>query len=238
MITEDARKRKLRDLNRLRGLPNRVDASAARARLELLRQTMSWTDLATATGCSACHLRRILNGHEPRINRITHNKILRAPVQPGGWIFVDALGSRRRIQALQAAGHSQDDIAAAAETTQHRIHVVASHKVQSVRLHFAERITEAYQQLAHTQGGSARGRTIAARNGWLGPAWWDDDEFDNPDYEPTTEDVPRYVAHVENLRELEAQGYTREQIATRLGVTRDTLQRALTFYRERYGEAA
>lgn len=49
---------------------------------------------------------------------------------------------------------------------------------------------------------------------------------------------PRYIALAEDCDELERQGHTREQIAARLGVTRDGLQRALSLYRQKQMEAA
>lgn len=237
-MNEQSRKRKQRNLNIQRGIPNRVSAAEAAQHIASLRTTMSWADLATAAAMSACHLRRIANGLEPRINRGTHNKILAISAKPGGWIFVNALGSRRRIHALQANGHSQDAIAENASTTQHRIYVVSNGHVTTVRMHFAERIAQAYQALAPLTGSSARGRNLAARNGWLGPAWWDDDELDNPDYEPAIQSTPRYIALSEDCLELESQGHSREQIAARLGVTRDGLQRALSIYRQKTAAAA
>ncbi|MEV6547934.1 hypothetical protein AB0M57_04395 [Streptomyces sp. NPDC051597] len=223
-------KRKQRDLNRHRGVPNRLPATTAAQHLALLRQTMSWDDIRRASGCSAAHLRRIAAGKEPRINRATQAKILAITPSPGGHLYVPALGSRRRLQALQARGHAQDAIAAALNTGQ----CIVSRILQgqpTVRLHVAQRIAATYRQLADTDGGSTRSRGLATLRGWPGPEYWDEDDFDNPDFTPAIADAPRYMALAENARELEQQGYTRTLAAERLGVTCDVLQRALRLHR-------
>ena len=176
-------RRKIRELNRHRGIPNRLPATTAQAHLKLLRQTMSWGDIATAVGASACHLRRIASGEEPRINLYTHEKILAAQPAPSPWRFVDATGSRRRIHALQARGHSQADIAAAAHTTQYRIGLISNGQ-RTVRDHLAERLAAAYDELAHRDGTSTRGRNFARANHWPSPGCWDDDTIDDPTAHP------------------------------------------------------
>lgn len=231
-------KRKQRELNRRRGIPNRVPATAAAEHIQNLRKTMSWTDIRAASGCSAAHLRNIATGREPRINRVTHNKILAVQPSPRGHIFISALGSQRRIQALMARGHSQYVIADAAGSTQHRIGQICNGQ-PTVRLHLAQRIAAAYRQLADSEGTSARGRGIAKRKGWPGPDYWDEEDFDNPDFTPATKPTPKYIRLAENGLELErTQGYTREQAAERLGETKDNLQQAITRYRRIHLEAA
>ena len=229
MTTADF-KRKRRDLNRQRGIPNRVPSTIAARHLRQLRQTMSWYDISFASGCSAAHLRKIADGREPRINRATQTKILAIQVAPRGHRYVPALGSRRRIQTLQACGHSQDSIAAAIGTGQCIVSRILLGQ-PTVRLHVAQRVTAAYRQLSGRNGDSTRSRDLAASKGWPGPEYWDEDDFDNPDFTPATTPTPRYVVLAENGLELEAQGYTREQAAERLGVTRDYLQQSISAQR-------
>lgn len=236
-MTTAERKRKQRDLNRQRGIPNRVPGTAAAHHLRTLRKTMSWDDISAASGCSAAHLRRITDGRAPRINRATQTKILAVQAAPGGHRYVSALGSLRRLQTLQALGHSQDSIAAELDTAQCVVSRIL-HGQPTVRLHVALRIAEVYRRLACLDGSSTRSRSLAAAKGNPGPDYWDEDDFDNPDFTPAIYRTPRYVVLGENGLELEAQGYTREQAAERLGVTRDGLQRALQIYRSAYKEAA
>ncbi|MET9517472.1 hypothetical protein [Streptomyces sp. NPDC002994] len=230
-------KRKQRNLNRSRGIPNRLPATEAAEHIQRLRQTMSWADLRDASGCSAAHLRNIASGREPRINRHTHNKILTVQPSPRGYLYIDALGSRRRIQALMSCGHSQYVIAAAAGTTQYRIGLICNGQA-TVRLHLAQRITAAYGQLANSEGSSTRGRNVAAKNGWAGPDYWDDGDFDNPDFQPADGATPRYIVLAENGLELEQQGHTREQAAERLRVSKINLQQSISRYRKTQEAAA
>jgi transcriptional regulator with XRE-family HTH domain len=215
--------RKLRTLNRHRGIPNRVPATEAARHIATLRQTMSWTDISTASGSAAAHLRRIASGKEPRINRVTHNKIMAVRPSPGGHIFVSALGSRRRIQALQARGHSQYDIAAATGTSQYRISLISNGQ-PTVRLRMAQRIAAGYQQLADKEGTSSRGRNLAAENGWPGPEYWDEDDFDNPDFVPATSDElgRRELGELRRheIRHLTSCALPEDEIADRLGMAR------------------
>lgn len=215
--------RKKRDLNRLRGIPNRVPHAEAAARITELRSTMSWAELAAATGCSAAHLRNVVAGRQPRINRVTHNKIMAVRPSSGGHIFVDALGSRRRIQALQARGHSQYDIAAAAGTTQYRIYKVCSGQ-PTVRLRTAHGLVEAYRTLADREGTSTRGRNLAVASGWLGPEYWDENDLDDPEFIPAADDrlnVLQLGAHRrQEIEHLASFNVPEHEIADRLGMAR------------------
>lgn len=86
----------------------------------------------------------------------------------------------------------------------------------------------------------ARAKSRAKANDWDLPAAWDDDHIHDPAAQPDRgQQVPRYMALGEDCIELERQEHTREQIAERLGVTRDGLQRALSLYRKaQSGEVA
>ncbi|GAA3384388.1 hypothetical protein [Streptomyces racemochromogenes] len=86
----------------------------------------------------------------------------------------------------------------------------------------------------------SRAQSRARRHGWALPAAWDDDRISDPKAQPDHgQQTPRYIALAEDCAELERLGHTREQIAARLGVTRDGLQRALSLYRKAgLGEAA
>ncbi|MET9222405.1 hypothetical protein ABZX65_27075 [Streptomyces sp. NPDC003300] len=220
--------RKQRELNTHRGIPNRVNATQARQHLTLLRQTMGWTDIAAATGCSACHLRAILSGATLTINRVTHDKILNTPaaVTPSGGLYIDATGTRRRIQALMARGHSQQAIADAATTTQHRISVI-SLGAPRVRQTIADRIANAYRQLADRDGTSKRALFLAAKYQWHDTEFWDDvDRIDDPDFDPGAKQL-RIDQVGEDATWLKQAGLTVDQIAHRLGISRDYAEKGL-----------
>ncbi|NUP46178.1 MAG: hypothetical protein HOW97_02520 [Catenulispora sp.] len=224
--------RKQRELNTLRGIPNRVDATEARARLLEYRKTKGWVDIAAATGCSACHLRHIVSGRTQTINRATHNKIFNARLAPAPTrgLYIDATGTRRRVQALQAIGRSQQFIAEAANTTQHRINVITL-GAPRVRQKVADKIAAAYEQLAHQpvpdNHFTRRVRRHAAAQGWHGPDFWDDvDRIDDPDFNPDAT-IPRARQVAEDARWLLDGGLHRDHIAQRLGVSRFYIDKAL-----------
>lgn len=78
-----------------------------------------------------------------------------------------------------------------------------------------------------------RAQARAQSHGWSLPAAWDDDTIHDPNAQPDYgQPIPRFIALAEDCLELERQEFTREQIAARLGVTRDGLQRALSLYRK------
>lgn len=200
-----------------------------------------WVQIATAASTSSATLHAILNGRITQCRRATAHKILNVKAEeviPASRL-IDATGTIRRVRALFAMGHTKKAISAASGVEQSTLTEFINAHSTVVTVHTADRVKSALRTLGGTRGTSARSLNRARLNGWAPPAAWDDETIDDPAAVPDWgETVPAYVAHVENLRELEAQGYNREQIAARLGVTRDTLQRALAFYRERYGEAA
>ena len=182
-MTDNRDRRKIRELNRYRGIPNRLAPDTCIQRINLLRQTMSWTDIATRTGTSAAHLRRIASGKEPQINRLTQDKVLAVQPTVSPCKVIEATGSVRRVRALQARGHSQYTIAEAASSTQYRISCLAAGQT-TIRVGYAQRIAVAYEQLAHLEGNSTRGRNNALHNGWAPPITWDDDTIDDPSAHP------------------------------------------------------
>ncbi|MEW2415343.1 helix-turn-helix domain-containing protein [Streptomyces sp. NPDC046866] len=223
-------------LARIEGRPATIPSDKVTSHiLKLQASGMSIRQIAAAADSDPTTVRYHAERRLPRIRRATAAKIL--AVQPdrfAGDSWVPAFASQRRCRALYAAGHGSHCIAAADPGLRPRTveHLVSGSR-QFITAANDRAVTRAYQLLSTRTGQSQRAINRARTEGWLGPAWWDDDEFGNPTYEPEVSDVPRYVAHVENCLELEQQGYSREQIAERLGITRDTLQRALYCYRQR-----
>ena len=153
---------------------------------------------------------------------------------------VDALGSARRMQALAAIGWSYKAIHQhIGFVHQQTLERVGDHPKVTARLARAIRDFYTWASIGTAEDHGVtpwiarRGRNRATNLGYLAPAWWDDDEFDNPDYEPMITRTPRYIALAEDCAELERLGHSRQQIAERLGVTRDGLQRALSLYRQK-----
>lgn len=234
------RNRKRRALNRHLGIPNRLPADTARQHLQKLKTTMSWTRIAAESGCSACSLRQIADGRTTRINGVTHAKIMAAqpaPTRDGGF-YIDSTGSVRRVRALMARGHSQDAIAAAADTVQCRVGYLARGQ-KRMRQMLADKIERAYQQLAGHDGTSTRARNLAASKGWQDPAYWEDvDRIDDPTFDPNAIDSRTESLGADGIELIELQRYKPEFAARRLGVQEDTLTQAIRRYKKQLEAAA
>lgn len=169
------------------GRPLRVDVEPAAAHLDALFDAgAGWTQLAAATGCSTSTLHLIRRRTSPKIHRTTAVKIL--AVRPGqaqpARRPVSNIGTRRRIQALMAIGHSMRDIATAAHGIDISVvrEALNGARRTGVTAQTASRIARAYRTLAARPGTNTRARNRAAAAGWPGPAAWDD--IDNPSEQP------------------------------------------------------
>jgi len=97
---------------------------------------------------------------------------------------VSPVGTRRRVQALVAIGHTMKDLAAALDPP---ISDTALQKVMKREFVYREKaaqIAALYDQLWETPGGSVKSRRRALKFGWLPPMAWDDERLDDPDYVP------------------------------------------------------
>lgn len=229
--------RKRSKVNRQLGRSAFVDASPAREHITMLHKSMSWSSISSATGVDDRSLCLIYDGRRTRIARATHVKIMAVavPTTVDAWIYVDATGSIRRLRALMAIGHSGRVIAERADTSQARIHKIASGVQPTIRRHLADRIAQAYQQLAYQMAPqnrfTTRVRNDAARKKWHSPIAWDDD-IDDPNAKPETgrrrQDGPGRREKVDALEvaRLTAAGKSAEQIAAELRCHKRTVVRA------------
>jgi len=149
--------------------------------------------------------------------------------------YIDATGSRRRLQALAVNGYSSRYLAARlghkhAATIQH----ITSGKTPTIRYRTMDAIRDMYEELWDRPGGNERSASIAKAKGWLPALAWDDDLIDRPEHE--ADDVRRRTlpghgsgVTMEDIEEAREQGYgTAEQIGWRLGVSRDAVQQILS----------
>ncbi|MFD8949411.1 hypothetical protein ACFV0B_11210 [Streptomyces xanthophaeus] len=178
------------------------------------------------------------------IHRTTETRVLSVEPLTGSirvGTRVPALGTIRRLRALAADGWPAAELARrCGKHTQFIVFLQGNAETAKVRMWVADYVSVLYSQLEGRKPEAEgvpphiaeRARSLAASKQWTGSAWWADDEVDNPDYEPATDRTPRYIALAEDCLELERHGHSREQIAARLGVTRDGLQRALSHYRK------
>lgn len=122
-------------------------------------------------------------------------KLLTVPAIPAPNHRIDALGTRRRVQTLVAAGWPTQYLAP--HFGLHPRHANELLRAELVLLRTAQAVAEAYTRLADTDPVTAgvpdwialRSRRHAERRGWLPPTRWTDDDFDAP--EPTAADKAR-----------------------------------------------
>jgi len=179
----------MRALANLSGRPVRVPAAPVAAHIRsLLDAGMGWTRIGRAAHSSSCTIARILNGQE-LIRRTVADRLLAVKYRPAPGRTVNATGTRRRIQALMAIGHTIVGIAAESGVDPSVIHDILG-GCTNVRGITADRIAAAYDWMSErppTEGRKSAAtvsRNRAAREGWQPPAAWDDDTIDDPKATP------------------------------------------------------
>ncbi|MFD6490334.1 hypothetical protein [Streptomyces sp. NPDC060188] len=200
----------------------------AQARLQELHQTMSWDTLEAATGVWFSNLVAIYQGKRTKIRHETEAKILavETPAKGDPGQYINATGSTRRLQALSCIGHSYAAICEAAGTCPNRVISIANGRQPTIRRDLAERIADAYQQLAPNPAPknkhTTRTRNVAQAKGWRDPQWWDDyGHIDDPEFDPAKADVElnfheRAKLRREEIVHLAWHGETPDQIVARL----------------------
>ncbi len=171
--------------------------------------------------------------------RILGVKVAPAALSPGA--TVDATGTRRRLQALVACGYSKERLAARLgvtggnlATSMEREQVIAATE-RAVRALYDELWDVPPDASGHREKISpTRARNYARDRDWPLPLAWDDDMIDDPAAKPaegwrrserTTFRSADLVEDAEFVRE--AGDYrTPNEIAVRLGVSRDRLDHA------------
>lgn len=232
-----------------------VDAEPARQHLRtLIDYGISFEHTAKLAGLKASVVAGLIysmggRGLKQRIRTETEAKILAIEAIPENrneYHPVDGTGTRRRLQALAAIGFPFQRLGDHLPIHPNQVHYAAGGR--RVQARTARAVADLYNQLWNqdpTQYGvrpatALKVKRNAASKGWAPPAAWDDDTIDDPSAQPDRgAPTPRYIELAENALELESiQGYTRQQAADRLGVTRDNLQQAIGRYRDRHEEAA
>lgn len=230
-----------------------VDAEPVRAHIRMLstfgigiQRTRVLAGMSNGSLCRLLYGRGEQRGQSRRIRTQTADRIL--AIRPSLDLaapsaLVDNTGTRRRLQGLVAIGWPQIDLARRAGVVKMSVNDQLHGACTTARSSTARTVRDLYEQLWNvdpcTQGVDPRwvkeARALAVTNGWVPPAAWDDDYIDSPAATPDIgEAVARYVAITEDATWLEqVQGYTRAQAANRLGITRDHLERALSYARQR-----
>ncbi|WP_076260842.1 hypothetical protein [Intrasporangium flavum] len=172
-------------LDRERGIKRCVDSDPVKQHIErLLASGSSKRAIAAAAGVSPTTITALTRHEQGTITRTIAAKIL--AVRPArlhdrsGDDFVPRVGVVRRLQALQAIGHTCEAIAEAAGATVPIIHNLMLQVGPYVSAMNRDRIHVAYEQLWDQPGRSDKIRRLAAKKGWAPPMAWDDDSIDDP----------------------------------------------------------
>lgn len=178
--------------------------AAANRKYASLRERYGWADQVAARWVDPCHayahilwlrtqgvgLRMISDqsgvarstlaqlARRERISADTQARILAVLPTPSR---VDGTGTRRRLQALIAIGHTGASLADRIGWSRTNIwNLILGDGLVSART--AAKVTSVYDQLWNQPGPSTRARNLAAKRGWPPPLAWDD--IEDPDAHP------------------------------------------------------
>lgn len=174
-----------------------TDAEPVRTHIRFLQSCdMGLRAIAAAAGVNRKRLQYTLNGRpergtgpQPKVRPALASAVL--AVEPtldnlGGATVISALGTVRRLQALVAAGWSQERLAVELGMTATNLSRLINADVVIVRN--ARRVRDLYDQLWNvdpaTHGAKAldisRTKARAAAEGWAPVGAWDEDTIDDP----------------------------------------------------------
>lgn len=153
--------------------------------------------------------------------------------------LIPVTGTRRRIRALQRMGWSADLIAQRLghQARQPRDSIRNMlYEATYVTRSMAERVARVYDELCMTPGPSNITARRAERKGWAPPLAWND--IDDPDEAPNLGEPERRLSQqeqwakvaaerLEDIEHVAAGGVSAEEIAQRVGLTLDSLQKFL-----------
>ena len=185
--TAHARRQKRYRLDRVRGVQRLVDAQPLREHVDKLTAAgMSQWDITIAAGWSS---RNALADayRRARVTPATLARVLAVQAPPvsrrNG--YVDATGSRRRLQALAVMGWPTRSIARELGNLDPQTYqYIQSGRTKTIRRRTAQDIAELYDRLWNQTGPSARSAELARAKGWVPPLAWDDECLDDPAAKP------------------------------------------------------
>ena len=215
-------------LAKYQGVELTVDATEAKNHLRALAAAgMSPWAITKAGGWKSRHSIELIMGRE-RITRKTHQRVMAITCDNRRDRYVDATGTRRRLQALACVGYSYRDIITLLGTEVDIPNLRSGH-VKTVRARTADSIATIYDRVCMTPGTSQRSRSHAAKNGWVPPLAWDEGTIDNPAATPVTTKPKRGRKGVDldDVRYLLSCGESITNIAERMGVAPSSIERAM-----------
>ncbi|WP_329405487.1 hypothetical protein OG563_26865 [Nocardia vinacea] len=196
-----------------------VSVATARKHLDyLVEHETSRKRISRESGVARQTIIGILQGVTQRIAPETEQQLLRvrpaAPPIPAG--HVDALGSRRRVQALIATGHAVPVIAARARLSIAEITEIALGRRLSVSEATAAKLRRVFTELELVIGRSPAARRMGASHRWSLPLEWDDDKLDDPQHRPCKTSKARMREIAEATTKSGAAGPVRRRVVAAL----------------------
>jgi plasmid maintenance system antidote protein VapI len=229
-----------------------VDAEPVRLHLRNLQAcSMGLRAVAAAAHVDRKRLQAVLNGRPergtPPQNHI-RPELAAAVLQVEATLdtmapstVINAAGTRRRLQALVFAGWPQAHLASALGMSPGNFSTLV--KTDRVIVRTARAVRDLYDRFWRADplragvpsGSVTRAKNLATAHRWAPVGAWDDDTIDDPAALPNIgAKTLRMDAVAEDTTFLiNTLGMTREQAATRLGVTRDTVDASLSRVRRR-----
>jgi hypothetical protein len=174
-----------------------VDAEPVRQHVRAqMAAGLGWQRLGKLAGVSNGTISKLLYGTPERaptkrIRRETAEALLAVKAtfrNAADNAKVDGTGTRRRIGALAAAGWSLSEQARRLGWGVNNYSYMFRHKSSAVTAATARKVAALYDELERIEPpvrSGARTRAWAAKQGLLGPAWWDD--IDDPHADPLAE---------------------------------------------------
>lgn len=233
MNASNIRRKYLRDTGRSIHRP----VEKARQHIVQLRAAgLTDAEIRQQANLSPDPLYRIMRGHGT-IHLRTEQRILAVPVPAASEptpcrAHVPELGTLRRLRALVADGWTAAELARRLDHRRENMHqLLRPRPTGSVTMTIADKVARLYADLhalAPEEHGvsryyAERARALAAAQGWAPSAYWDDEDFDNPEFEPAlpgslrrNEQGAVRRAEVEHLASF---GLGHEEIAARLSMS-------------------
>lgn len=214
-----------------------VDAAPTRAHCAKLRAAgMSWDLIAETSGVGRSTLIEAGKwSHNGGVRLETQRRVLSIDIPPlvRSGCLVSAVGTRRRVQALQAIGWPLSRLGA--ELGRGELGATRSRSDQ-VQARTAVEVAELFARLELTPGPSSITKIRAARKGWPPPLAWDD--IDDPDEHPDLREDSKLSFPERYLELREHVGLSDVQIANKMGIELESLERQLFRYDMFKGRAA
>lgn len=217
-----------------------VDAEPVRRHITALKDRgVGVRRIQEISGVSRSAIQRIMRGQPTRnqpprssVWRHTAIKIMAIPLDADNrsrGSLVEAIGSVRRLRALQAIGWTQTEIARRMGWTVQNLNRYFISEPDSIRAGTAQEIAALFDQLQLIPGPSQRARNYASKRGWPPPLAWYEDAIDDPTAAPDRS-VSKSLPFTERYQEMRDLGFNDLQIMGKLKVKPESLLRQLNRY--------